>query len=435
MLPKDQHFFKGFALGYVVLAVSSDGSQFAYSTTNGIYIRSMNELDARPISGTDEDAVALFFSPDGQWIGYFAIADQKLKRISVSGGTPTPLCDASMVYNATWYEDNTIVYNDWTGGAYRVPANGGTPELLAEGLIAFPSLLPDGKSLMFTDVSGGRPYKTIVQSLDTGEQTAVFDYEFGRYLPTGHFIYTAEGSFFAIPFDLDKLEFTGGAVSMIEAGANSPISNSGTLVYVPRMAISDGSTASPKRTLVWVYRDGREEPLGADPNDYRFGRISPDGTKVALEVMMDGNQDIRVWDTVRKNLMRLTFDEANDIVPLWSQDGQRVIFYSSSGEGGIFSKKADGTGTVEELYSITEPGQVVPWSLSSDGNTILLSEVTMTRFDFNIGMLSLEGDKQRKVLLEEEYVESEPQISPDGRWMAYTSNESGRPRDRFQRVM
>jgi serine/threonine protein kinase len=424
-LPEDQHFFQRPMIGGVALAVSSDGSQFAYSTTDGIYIRSMNELDARPISGTDEDAVALFFSPDGQWIGYFSTADKKLKRISVSGGTPTDLCDATAVFNATWYKDNTIVYSDLLSGIYRVPAKGGTPELLAGGVTGLPSLLPDGKSLMFTDVSGGRPYKTIVQSLDTGEQTAVFDYEFGRYLPTGHFIYAAEDSLFAVPFDLDKLEFTGGAASMIEAGGDVSISDSGTLVYVPYIANGDESSVTPKRTLVWVYRDGREEPLGADPNNYLSGRISPDGTKVVLAVVIDGNQDIRVWDTVRKTLTRLTFDEAADYSPLWSQDGQKIIFYSARGGGGVFSKKTDGTGTVEKLYTVPNIGAVLPWSWSSDGNILALLELSLTPLGLDIGTLSMEGDRQRKELLQGKNSEAEPQISPDGRWIAYSSNESG----------
>ena len=424
-LPEDQHFFQRPAIGGVALAVSSDGIQFAYSTTNGIYIRSMNELDARPVPGTDNDASSIFFSPDGQWIGYFSAADQKLKRISVSGGTPTDLCDASIVFQATWYEDNTIVYSDATSGVYRIPDKGGTPELLTGGATGLPSLLPDGKSLMFMDASSGRPYKTIVQSLDTGEQTAVLEYEFGRYLPTGHFVYWAEGSLFAVPFDLNKLEFTGGAASMIEAGVDSVISNSGTLVYVPQTVGADGGTASPQRTLVWVYRDGREEPLGADPNDYRSLDISPDGTKVALEVDIDGNRDIRIWDTVRKTFSRLTFDEASDYIPLWSQDGQRVFFGSARVRGGVFSKKADNTQNAEELYSLTVPGRVSPWSLSGDGNTVLLNEFTLTPLDVNIGMLSLDGNHQWKGLLQEKHEEAEPKISPDGRWMAYTSNESG----------
>jgi serine/threonine protein kinase len=427
VLPEDQHFFQAGTWGEQ-LAVSHDGNQLAYSTTKGIYIRSMNELDARLISGTDENAISLFFSPDDQWLGYFSLSDQKLKKISVSGGAPTVLCDATAVTHSYWNEDNTIVYTDLLSGVYRIPDKGGTPEVLVERpAVNAGQLLPDGKSVMFVD-SRSQPRKTIVQSLETGEQTVVLESGAGEYLPTGHFVYRAEGSIFAVPFDPENLEFAGGAVSIMEATQSMAISSSGTLVYVPRTTDASGSAATPEYTLVWVYRDGREEPLGADPDYYLFGRISPDGTKVALEVLIDDNPDIRIWDTVSKNLRRLTFDKADDDFPLWTPDGQRVVFRSDRGGGfGVFLKKADGTGEVEELYSTSDPGLVMPWSWSSDGNTLMLYEISFApTLNSNIGMLSIAGDKQRKGLLEEEYVEAEPQISPDGRWIAYSSNESGK---------
>ena len=173
VLPEEQQFFRPTFDGRIQLAVSTDGSQFAYSTTKGIYIRSMNELEARPIRGTDEDAQALFFSPDGQWIGYFSASDHKLKRISVNGGAPTDLCDTFGVSSATWYEDNTIVYSDTYSGVFRITAKGGTPEtLVKKPMVDGGQLLPDGKSVMFVDV-GSQPYKTMVQSLETGAQKIV----------------------------------------------------------------------------------------------------------------------------------------------------------------------------------------------------------------------------------------------------------------------
>jgi Tol biopolymer transport system component len=148
---------------------------------------------------------------------------------------------------------------------------------------------------------------------------------------------------------------------------------------------------------------------------------------VALEIFINGNGDIRIWDTVRETLTPLIFDESNDVAPLWTPDGQKVVFGSDRGEGlfGVFWKKADGTGAVEKLYSSPD-GLVVPWSWSGDGNTLVLFELSLTPLDLNIAMLSMEGDKQRKGLLEDKYAETDPKISPDGRWIAYTSNKSSR---------
>jgi serine/threonine protein kinase len=425
-LPEDQQLFRSID-GGIHLAVSPDGSHFAYSTTKGIYIRSMSELNARLISGTDKDASSLFFSPNGQWLGYFSETDQKLKSISVSGGAPTDLCDSSMVYGAYWYEDNTIVYTGLGSGVCRIPAKGGIPEVLVErSMVAGGQFLPDDKSIMFSDLTS-RPNKTMVQSLDTGDQKVVFESGGGFYLPTGHFIYGAEDNIFAVPFDPNKLEFTGGAMSVMETAIGVGYSDSGTLVYVPAITDAAVSTASTKRTLVWVSRDGKEEPLAAPLNDYSFCNLSPDGTKVALQVKIDGNEDIRIWDTVRKTLTRLTFDEAIDRSPLWTPDGQNMVFVSERGEGlnGVFRKKADGTGEVEELYSSPDPRIIVPFTWSGDGDTILLVELNLAPLDINIGTLSMEGDKQRKGLLETKHLEGGAQISPDGRWLAYSSNKSG----------
>ena len=166
----------------------------------------------------------------------------------------------------------------------------------------------------------------------------------------------------------------------------------------------------------------------APPHDYKHCKISPDGTRVALSVMIDGNQDIRIWDIVRNNLMRLTFDEARDRFPLWTPDSQRVVFFSEREEPGmgIFWKKADGTGGVELLGSATDRA-ITAWSWSGDGSILALGEYRLNPLGkYDVGMLSMEGDRDRTPLLQEEYDEQEPQISPDGRWMAYASNESGR---------
>jgi serine/threonine protein kinase len=424
-IPEDQQFYRTIN-GIFPIAVSPDGTQILYSTTKGLYLLSVNELVARPIRGSDKDSQSLFFSPNGQWIGYFSSADQKLKKISISGGTPVDLCDAQMVQGADWNEDNTIIYSDVFNGIYKVSADGGTPELLIRRATAAPQLLPDGETVMFLEPLG-EGIRTVVQSLVSDKRKVLLDEQVvSRYLPSGHFIYGAGDRFFAVPFDLEKLEPIGGAVPLDLSMREFACSDSGTLVYIsPSMNIGLSDTA-PERTLVWVDREGNEEPLAAPPDRYGPLKISPDGTQIVTGIGPSYSRDILIWDTVRKVPTILTFDEASDEYPLWTPDGQRVVFHSlrEGTFGGIYWKKADGTGTAEHIFSMPDR-MISPQSLSKDGDILVLTEMTFTPVQSDIGMLSMEGDREREPLLQEKYSEFNPQLSPDGKWMAYVSDESG----------
>jgi eukaryotic-like serine/threonine-protein kinase len=201
----------------------------------------------------------------------------------------------------------------------------------------------------------------------------------------------------------------------------SAVSDSGTLVYIPGT-----SGASPiQRNLVWVDRHGKEELLSAQPNDYRMPRISPDGTRLALSL---GATDIWIWDFLREAMTPLTRDAAADVSVIWTPDGKRVVFSSQRGTGNkIYWKAADGTGKVEPLASLADRA-LFPGSWSRDGNILTLNGTTTagdtSRTD--IWTLSLQAEKALKPLLQEDYSEMQPEISPDGRWMAYVSDESGR---------
>ncbi len=182
------------------------------------------------------------------------------------------------------------------------------------------------------------------------------------------------------------------------------------------------------RNLVWVDRNGKEEPLAAESKDYGGLRISPDGEKVALSIYDpdEKHSDIWIWDFARETLTRLTFDEANDLTPLWTPDGKRIVF-SSAREGdynSLYWKQADGTGKVELLTSIQDR-HLSAFSWSRNGNTLLFEDLHPTSFNADIGALSMEDDHEKTPLLHEEYFEDRPRISPDGRWMAYASGESG----------
>jgi eukaryotic-like serine/threonine-protein kinase len=421
-LPEGQLFNFSPTISGHLLAVSPDGSKFIYSTAKGLYLRSVDELNAGLIAGTGDNPQSPFFSFDGQWVGYWSQADSKLKKIAVRGGAPVTLCDVTWLYGAIWYPDNTIVYADVPKGVLRVSANGGTPEALVKGYSLYPQLLPDGKSILFTDVSA-TPYRIIVQTLESGKRKELFAGFGAQYLPTGHLVYELQNNnLFAIPFDLRKLEVTGGPVPIVEGVGYGAISDSGTLVYMPFTGTAGGGNG---RTLVWVDRKGKEEPLEVSPNLYRYPRFSPDGTKVAIAIIGD-NSDIWIRDLARKTLTRLTFDESSEIVPVWSPDGKRIAFYSDrNNKFGIYWKAADGTGEVEQLCSAS--AIIIPYCWSSDGNALLTGQFVgdgMSNQD--VSLLSTQGDPAVTPLLRDKYMEMQARISPDGRWMAYTSNESGK---------
>ncbi len=211
---------------------------------------------------------------------------------------------------------------------------------------------------------------------------------------------------------------------MVEGVYTSPgphyaVSDSGTLIYV------SGSAPASRRTLVWIDRNGKEEPLTTTPTTCRNPRISPDGTKVAIEIIDAGNRDIWILDLVRKSQTRLTFDPASDNSPVWTPDGKRIVFFSlRAGSGSVYWKSADGTGKDEPLGSSP---QIFPYSWSDNGKALIATQrnVRTVNLSFDIGVLSMEGDHEWKPLLTEKDYESQPSISPDGRWMAYMCNESG----------
>ncbi len=408
------------------LAVSPDGKQFVYSTPKGLYLRSVDEWTARLIVGTEANPMEPFFSPDGKWIAYYSPTDFKLKKISVNGGSPVALCDVQVLLVASWAADNTITYGQLAGDIMQVSADGGTPKPLVKaksGLLTAPQILPDGKTVLYTTINANTfQGRIMVQSLKSGESKELFAGGSARYIPTGHIIYMPPNSstLFSVPFDLGKLDVKGGPVPIVEGVQQYAVSESGTLVYIPGAAAAAGPNA---RTLVWLDKKGKETPIAAAPNDYRCPRISPDGTKVALTISSGDKSDIWIWDLVRETMTRLTFNESS-ANPLWTLDGRRIAFISIIGDKpGVYWKAADGTGGDEMLGSAPDRA-ISPWSWSKDGKTIALLEAP-GGINWDIGSLSMEGDHKRKPLLQEKYIELQPKISPDGKWLAYMSTESG----------
>ena len=266
-----------------------------------------------------------------------------------------------------------------------------------------------------------------VLSLDTGEYKVVLrGGSYPRYSPTGHLLYGVQGNLWAVAFDLNRLERVGdpvpvqeGVVTKPRGAADFSVSENGSLIYVP-----DVAQALQARTLVWVDREGREEELNAPPAPYESPRISPDGRYVAVEVRAPENSDVMVYDLERDTPTRLTLDPGLDRFPIWTPDGQRVLFASDrEGQLNIFSKAADGTGQADRVT--TSDNMQWAESLSVDGMTLVVGDFVLSGGQIDIHVISLGEQTRTEGLIQTGFAEVNSQISPDGRWIAYQSNVSG----------
>ena len=427
------------ALGQTpVVSLSPDGSRLAYVANHGgstqLYLRAIDRFEARLIPGT-EGAESLFFSPDGQSLGFFS--EGKLKRVSVSGGAPLTLCSAPLNRGASWAPDDTIIFApSMTSGLFRVSAAGGMPKPLTvpdrkmgEFSHRWPEILPGGKAVLFTIWTGaGGSFDSArvdVLSLQTGERRVLVQGgAYGRYESSGHLVYARADGLLMVPFDLKRLEVTGPPVSIPEGVNMSPssgvaefsLSGDGSLAYLP------GGTRVGERTLVWVDRKGAVRPLAAPPRPYLGPRLSPDGRGLAVAIQVT-NPGLWVYDLARGTLTRLTGSDVGPL-PIWTPDGKHVTFLSApSGAMNLYWMAADGSGAAEPLTASDK--YRVPGSWSPDGRTLAFTEVDPAT-GFHIWVLNLEGDRRTRPFLQTASSEGGPAFSPDGRWLAYQSDESGR---------
>ncbi len=419
--------FAPLGIGRTSIALSPDGSLLAYAAErNGksqLYLRALDQFDAKPIPGT-EGAYNPFFSPDGRSLGFFS--ENKLKKVSLQGGEPVTLCEARIPHGASWGPDDTIVFGDSEGfNLSQVPASGGKPQVFKlEGLRAFyPEFLPGGKAVLFSIISSYNPdyYQIAVLSLATGERRVLLEGGTNpRYAASGHIVFARAGTILAAPFDLSRLTVTGPAVTLIEGirteewgAAQFALSPEGTLVYVSGAPAWIGK-------LTWVDHQGISKPLAAPAQAYGPVRISPNGQRLVVSVAGATN-DVWIYDLARETFTRLTTEGFNDR-PLWTQDGKRVIYWSSApNQVQLISKLADGSGAEEVLT--TSKYLRGPASWSPDGKLLAFHEQRDTGLD--LWMLPLEGDRQPYPWLKTKFNEWGAAFSRDGNWIAYCSDESG----------
>jgi serine/threonine-protein kinase len=431
VLPKGQVFTRA---GRHILALSPDGSNLVFVSNGQLYLKRMSDLEAEPIPGTMQDINTPFFSPDGNWIGFYVAPEGKLKKIAITGGASVEIADAINPYGATWYSQDSILVGQGARGIIRVAASGGgKPETVIPAkeneVLQTPQVLPGGDEVLFTvaGTAGDDRFdkaQIVVQSLKTGVRKTLFTGgSDARYVPTGHIVYALGGNLFAYAFDAPKLKVTNGPIPILQGVLRSAprntaatffsFSNNGYLAYAP------GSPLSSETLLALIDLSGNKKPL-LMPGKYSAPRISPDGKQAAIEVDDGKEVFIGIYNLSGTQAMRrLTFGGHNTN-PLWTHDGQRIIFQSDrEGDAGLFWQRADGRGSPERLTTPEKGVSQVADAASPDGQVITLTAGGA------IWVLSLD-DRKLKLLI------PKPQkgnvggaaFSPDGHWLAYQSNES-----------
>jgi serine/threonine-protein kinase len=415
------------------IAVSPDSTKIVYvgssSAGQHLYLRMLDGSEARPIEGT-EQARYPFFSPDGQWVGFFQ--RNSLMKVSVRGGAPVTVLQMSpfgLSRAGTWGSNDMIfVAGVYPNGIWKVPSSGGTPEAVtmldrAKGEVdhLWPFALPNEDVLLYTVWNGpGRNEQQIVaQRLDTGERRVLIQgAATARYLPSGHLVYTRAGTLLAVAFDADRLAVSNPPLPILNdirestLGADYDVSSAGSIVYVSQ------PPGALDRKPVWVDRKGDAQALpGLSPAYYQNPRLSPDGTKAAF--MVTGSLiDIWVYDLVRTTFARITSGGSSQF-PVWSPDGNHIVYRATrDGSRNLFWRPAYGTGTENRL---TDGDKIqAPWSWSSDGTLAIQEGERIFFLPWN------EPRNAAPFSTAPSYNQTKPRFSPDGKFLAYVSNESGR---------
>ena len=430
------------------MAISRNEHFIVYSAIAGnpgadtkprLYLRRTDQSEARPIAGTEGGDMP-FLSPDDRWLGFWASG--KLMKVSIDGGVPVTLGNATRPFGASWAPDNTVLFAaDEALGLFEVSAEGGQPISLttpdrANGEIShrLPHCLPDGKSALFTIMSEAydlHPRTALLDVRTRKWRVLVDDAADARYVPPGYLVFLRQGVLMAVPFDLGRLEVMGQPVPVLAnvkqtlnlvnsawntAAGQFSISDSGWLVYA-----EGGIFPDPQTSLVWVDHQGKTETIAPFKASFFAPRLSPDGKRIAY-VTLGKERQVWVYDINRGIASRLT-GEGNTGFPDWTPDGKRLVFgWSKEHVRNLYWQPADGSGAPERLTTSDHPQ--TPGSWTPDGATLAFVESDL---ETGMDILTLDLKSRRTTpFLNSRAAEAGPEFSPDGRWLAYTSDETGR---------
>jgi eukaryotic-like serine/threonine-protein kinase len=425
------------------VVLSSDGARIVYVAGSGG--ATVGRLYTRALDGSEptllaESARAPFLSPDDQWVGFMSGDVGTWMKVPIAGGVAQRIGGpGGGTRGATWGPDDTIVFSaiEFSTGLFSISAAGGEADILTtpdaergEVSHVFPAFLPGGRSLLFTITSRQGPAASQIALLDmeTGEYREVIPGAGqARYVSSGHIVYGVNGVLRAVRFDLDTLEARGAPMPVMDGVRTKPtgaasfsVSSAGTLAYLP-----GGASSTPTRQIVWVDREGTEEVLAIEPRGYEYVRMSHDGRRVAVDEANQGG-DIWVWDFESETSVRLTVADGSEQYAVWTADDTRIAS-SKSGSNIVSWKASDNTGEVEVITPPMGNGtqSVSPYFFTGDDRSLVFREQAHPDTGDNIGMISLDTGSEPAWLLAGEFDERNAELSPNGRWMAYQSDESG----------
>jgi Tol biopolymer transport system component len=445
VFPPDRAAFGNLSTAGAVM-VSPDGAQLAFVGTgqganSELWLRPLDALTAHPLAGTT-GATYPFWSPDSRYLGFFA--DGKLKKVAANGGPPQTLCEAPSGRGGSWSRGKSsaelIVFApNATGGLFVVSAAGGEPaaattldSVLQQNSHRQPEFLPDGRHFLFVATSSqpekaaifigdieGKPAPGSPKRLMAGDSRPL-------YSPPGYLLFVREKNLMAQPFDAGSLQFTGDIFPIVDHVASASLRNIGAFSVSAGGALVWGNESASPRHLTWLDRQGKQI-AGLDVQEqYFFPQLSPDGRRAAFAKVDALNSKINVWlmDLVRSTASRFTFGSDLQTWAVWSPDGTRIVYSWSIGSVyDLYWKETSGVGAEELLLKSSENKRASDWS--RDGRFILyVQNSPKTKLD--LWVLPLFGDRKPFPILQTEFEEGEGHFSPDGRWIAYTSNESGR---------